>query len=99
MDPSGPNLRRLYLPGLDPLKLELARFELLLTRHAPELAAHLAAAGLPPVLYASQWLLTAYACPFPTHFCARLLDIMLQVSGAWHGLGPQLMRGSMRCTA
>lgn len=56
--PEGAGLRRLYLPGLDPLKLELSRFELLLATHLPALHAHLQAAGLPAVLYASQWFMT-----------------------------------------
>lgn len=79
MDPLGPNLRRLYLPGLEPLKLELSRLELLLATHLPQLHAHLLAAGLPAVLYASQWIMTVFACPFPVHFAARLLDVILQV--------------------
>lgn len=74
-----PNLRRLYTPGLDGLKAELARFSLLLAAHAPELAAALAAAGLPPLLYAAQWLMTTYACPFPQHVAARVMDCLLQV--------------------
>ncbi|GLC50154.1 hypothetical protein PLESTB_000348300 [Pleodorina starrii] len=78
MDPEGPNLRRLYLPGLEPLKAELATFELLLTWRLPDLAAHLSEFGLPPVLYVSQWLMTLFATPFPPAFCARVIDILLQ---------------------
>lgn len=75
---SGPTLRRLYLPGLDFLKLELSRFELLLSTHAPQLHQHLLDAGLPALLYAAQWLMTAYACPFPIHVAARVIDVLLQ---------------------
>ncbi|GIL44390.1 hypothetical protein Vafri_1866 [Volvox africanus] len=78
MDAEGPNLRRLYLPGLEPLKAELATFELLLTWRMPELAAHLSEFGLPPVLYVSQWLMTLFATPFPPAFCARVIDVLLQ---------------------
>ena len=30
-----------------------------------------------PVLYASQWFLTLFACPFPSAFSARVIDIIL----------------------
>lgn len=30
-----------------------------------------------PVLYASQWFLTLFACPFPSAFSARIIDIIL----------------------
>ena len=38
---SGPNLRRLYLPGLEGLKQELRKLEFLLERYLPNLSAHL----------------------------------------------------------
>ncbi len=41
MSDEGPNLRRLYLPGLEELKGELARFEQLLQVTQPALQAHL----------------------------------------------------------
>lgn len=75
---SGPNLRRLYLPGLEGLKAELRKLEFLLDRYLPNLTAHLNAAGVVPVLYASQWLLTCYSCPFPVSFACRIVDVMLQ---------------------
>lgn len=95
MDPEGPNLRRLYLPGLDALKSELAAFELLLSWRLPELHAHLQAFGLPPVLYVAQWLMTLFATPFPPAFSARAIDVLLQVrawcvvgcSVGWGGVG------------
>ena len=33
--------------------------------------------GVVPVLYASTWLLTAFACPFPPAFSGRVIDVML----------------------
>ena len=33
--------------------------------------------GVLPVLYASTWLLTAFACPFPFTFAGRVIDVML----------------------
>lgn len=38
---SGPNLRRLYLPGLEGLKSELRKLDFLLERYLPALTAHL----------------------------------------------------------
>lgn len=78
MAPDGPNLRRMYLPGLDALKHELATFEVLLHQLHPKLYRHIQAHAVPSVLYASQWLMTIYATPFPTHFSARVIDVMLQ---------------------
>jgi hypothetical protein len=89
----GAGLRRFYAPGLEPLKLELSVFELLLASHLPDLAGHLQAAGLPAVLYASQWFMTLFASPFPLHFGGRVLDALLQVGrgegggGGWQGGG------------
>lgn len=31
-----------------------------------------------PVLYASQWFLTCFSCPFPAKFACRVIDVMLQ---------------------
>lgn len=138
---SGPNLRRLYLPGLEGLKAELRKLDFLLERYLPALTAHLnvrrgqacaapgqlaatwpcssiasrgkqplgapthillaafpsariqpvtpppllpptlQAAGVVPVLFASQWLLTCFSCPFPVGFACRLVDVMLQARG------------------
>jgi hypothetical protein len=58
--------------------LELSRFELLLATHQPQLHQHLLEAGLPALLYAAQWLMTTYSCPFPVHVAARVLDVLLQ---------------------
>jgi hypothetical protein len=73
---AGPNLRRLYLPGLEGLKVELRRFDWLLARRLPNLSRYLDAHGVVPVLYASQWFLTAFSCPFPVAFSC-------QIVGAW----------------
>mmetsp|Transcript_5393 Transcript_5393/g.15439 ORF Transcript_5393/g.15439 Transcript_5393/m.15439 type:complete len:845 (+) Transcript_5393:278-2812(+) len=77
LDERGPNLRRLYLPGLEGLKQQLRMLEWLLERHSPHLAKHLQVNMVSPVLYASQWFLTLFACPFPSHFSARIMDIIL----------------------
>lgn len=55
------------------------RFEVLLSQLHPSLFAHIQVHGVPSVLYVSQWLMTLYATPFPTHFSARVIDVMLQV--------------------
>ena len=86
MSPEGPNLRRYYLPGLEHLKIELSCFELLLSSHQPQLHQHLLDAGLPALLYAAQWLMTTYACPYPVHVSV-LSGCSLQgrsVSMSWH---------------
>lgn len=31
-----------------------------------------------PVLYASQWFLTCFSCPFPANFACRVIDVLLQ---------------------
>jgi len=31
-----------------------------------------------PVLYASQWFLTCFSCPFPAKIACRVIDVMLQ---------------------
>jgi len=33
--------------------------------------------GAVPVLFASQWFLSAFSCPFPVSFACRLVDVML----------------------
>jgi len=74
---TGPNLRRHYLPELRGLKIELKTFEILLGKFLPNIKSHLEAQGAVPVLYASQWFLSTFACPFPVGFACRLIDVML----------------------
>ena len=101
----GANLRRLFTPGLEGLKAELRKFEWLMQRHYPALAAHLVVRPAPcdgaelaacsmqaahgeqlflvqdasvvPVLYASQWFLTLFSCPFPAAFACRIIDTII----------------------
>ncbi|KAI8114040.1 hypothetical protein M9434_002166 [Picochlorum sp. BPE23] len=75
--PYGFGLRKLYLPGLMGLKVILEMFDILLEKHMPNLKSHLESNGATPVLYASQWFLSLFSCPFPVPFCARIIDIML----------------------
>lgn len=35
-----------------------------------------------PVLFASQWFLTAFACPFPVSFACRVIDGLLAENGS-----------------
>ena len=49
---------------------QLSILEFLSPQHAQEY-------GVVPVLYASTWLLTAFACPFPPAFSGRVIDVML----------------------
>jgi len=71
------NLRRLYVPGLEPLKKELWKLEFMLEKHLPILDSHLKENGVSATLYASQWFLTCFSCPFTEFFAARVLDFML----------------------
>ena len=41
------------------------------------LRVHMEQQGALPVLYASSWLLTAYASDFPLFFAARVMDVIL----------------------
>ena len=74
---TGPDLRRFYLPGLRGLKVELRTFDILLGTYLPNVKSHLESQGVVPVLYASQWFLSAFTCPFPVGFACRLVDVML----------------------
>ena len=44
---SGPNLRRLYLPGMEGLKAELRKLDFLMERFLPSLTAHLNVSSAP----------------------------------------------------
>ncbi|PSC75797.1 TBC1 domain family member 1 isoform A [Micractinium conductrix] len=67
-------LREMYLPDMSLLQVRLWQLSKLLP---PRLAAHLEAHTVLPVLYASSWLLTAFAADFPLHFAGRLVDVLL----------------------
>lgn len=77
MDGEKVNLRRLYLPGLEALKMELWKLEWLLGRHLTILETHFREHGVGAVLYASQWILTCFSCPFAEAFAARVVDMMM----------------------
>ncbi|KAA6417907.1 MAG: GTPase activator NB4S EVI5 [Trebouxia sp. A1-2] len=77
LDGAGVGLRSMYLPGLSGLKEELRMLDWLMERLMPELKQHLENYGTVPVLYASQWFLTIYSCPFPATFACRVIDVML----------------------
>ncbi|KAL0035338.1 hypothetical protein WJX77_001763 [Trebouxia sp. C0004] len=77
LDGAGVGLRSMYLPGLSGLKEELRMLDWLMERLMPELKQHLEDYGAVPVLYASQWFLTIYSCPFPATFACRVIDVML----------------------
>lgn len=91
MSPEGPNLRRYYLPGLEHLKIELSCFELLLSSHQPLLHQHLLDGGLPALLYAAQWLMTTYSCPFPMHV-SGLLHPLLAGQHKMHHVSVSVLR-------
>ena len=57
--------------------MELWKLEWLLERHLPILAKHLKEHCIGATLYASQWFLTCFSCPFTEFFSARVLDFIL----------------------
>jgi hypothetical protein len=44
---------------------------------SPRLNRHLESCGVVPMLFASSWLMTAFAADFPVSFSARIMDAML----------------------
>lgn len=55
----------------------MARLDWLQSKHLPLVHRHLQEYGIVPILYASQWFMTAFACPLPPSFACRVLDVML----------------------
>ncbi|KIW10455.1 hypothetical protein PV08_11419 [Exophiala spinifera] len=70
------DLRSCYLPDLSGLHLRIYQFQQLLTRHLPELAAHLEALKVEP-LYVSQWFLSFFAVTCPLPMLLRIYDVIL----------------------
>ena len=70
------DLRSCYLPDLSGLHLRIYQFQQLLTRHLPELAAHLDSLKVEP-LYVSQWFLSFFAVTCPLPMLLRIYDVIL----------------------
>lgn len=70
------DLRSCYLPDLAGLHLRIYQFQHLLTRHLPELAAHLESLKVEP-LYVSQWFLSFFAVTCPLPMLLRIYDVIL----------------------
>ena len=70
------DLRSCYLPDLAGLHLRIYQFQILLTRHLPELAAHLDTLKVEP-LYVSQWFLSFFAVTCPLPMLLRIYDVIL----------------------
>lgn len=70
------DLRSCYLPDLSGLHLRIFQFQQLLTRHLPDLAAHLEALKIEP-LYVSQWFLSFFAVTCPLPMLLRIYDVIL----------------------
>ena len=70
------DLRSCYLPDLAGLHLRIYQFQTLLTRHLPELAAHLDSLKIEP-LYVSQWFLSFFAVTCPLPMLLRIYDVIL----------------------
>lgn len=70
------DLRYCYTPDLAGLHLRIYQFQSLLTKHLPELSAHLAKLNVEP-LYVSQWFLSFFAVTCPLPMLLRIYDIIL----------------------
>jgi len=70
------DLRSCYLPDLSGLHLRIYQFQQLLTRHLPDLAAHLDTLKIEP-LYVSQWFLSFFAVTCPLPMLLRIYDVIL----------------------
>ncbi|KAK5096001.1 hypothetical protein LTS08_007883 [Lithohypha guttulata] len=70
------DLRSCYTPDLAGLHLRIYQFQQLLTKHMPELSAHLTALNVEP-LYVSQWFLSFFAVTCPLPMLLRIYDIIL----------------------
>lgn len=70
------DLRSCYTPDLAGLHLRIYQFQTLLSRHLPELTAHLAKLNVEP-LYVSQWFLSFFAVTCPLPMLLRIYDIIL----------------------
>jgi Rab-GTPase-TBC domain len=70
------DLRSCFLPDLSGLHLRIYQFQSLLSRHFPELFAHLESLNIEP-LYVSQWFLSFFAVTCPLPMLLRIYDVLL----------------------
>jgi len=70
------DLRSCYLPDLSGLHLRIYQFQALLSRHLPDLTAHLDSLKIEP-LYVSQWFLSFFAVTCPLPMLLRIYDVIL----------------------
>ena len=70
------DLRSCFLPDLSGLHLRIYQFQRLLSKHHPELSAHLETIQVEP-LYVSQWFLSFFAVTCPLPMLLRIYDVIL----------------------
>lgn len=70
------DLRSCYTPDLAGLHLRIYQFQALLSRHLPDLAAHLLNLKIEPI-YISQWFLSFFAVTCPLPMLLRIYDVIL----------------------
>ncbi|KKZ61871.1 hypothetical protein EMCG_03661 [[Emmonsia] crescens] len=70
------DLRSCFLPTLSGLHLRIYQFQTLLSRHLPELHAHLESLKIEPV-YVSQWFLSFFGVTCPLPMLLRIYDVLL----------------------
>ncbi|RHY33691.1 hypothetical protein DYB32_003530 [Aphanomyces invadans] len=67
----------IYRPGMPRVMEIMWIFEQSMKLYVPKLTDHLAAEGLHPTMYATQWFVTLYSYSFPFEFVTRVWDIYL----------------------
>lgn len=65
-------MRKLYLPDMEALQVNLYQISRLLHDKLPELYEHFSTHDVAPTLYAAPWILTIFASQFPLGFVARV---------------------------
>eukprot|EP00906_Rhabdomonas_costata_P001582 RCo002601 len=70
-------MRDMFAPGMPGIHVRVWQFEKLLEMELPAVYKHLREVGLPTVLFCTSWFLTAFVYEYPTHFCARVFDVLL----------------------
>ena len=70
------DLRSCFLPDLSGLHLRIYQFQHLLSKHYPDLSAHLESIQVEP-LYVSQWFLSFFAVTCPLPMLLRIYDVIL----------------------
>lgn len=69
-------MRKLYLPDMEALQVNLYQLSRLLHDQISDLYEHFNQHDVTPALYAAPWILTIFASQFPLGFVARVFDMI-----------------------